>query len=44
MAEIQLKALLQKYKDEDRVLRKIEEYITLKLPKLITIYLEKEAR
>jgi hypothetical protein len=44
MAEIQLKALLQKYKNENKVLQKIEEYVTLKLPKLIAIYLEKEAR
>jgi len=44
MAQDQLTFLLNKYKDDEKALRKIDEYMINKLPRLLSIFLEKEMR
>jgi len=44
MAQKQLTFLLDKYKDNEKALRKIDEYMTTKLPQHLSIYLGKELR
>ena len=44
MAQEQLTFLLNKYKDNEKALRKIDEYMTTKLPQHLSIYLGKELR
>ena len=44
MAQEQLTFLLNKYKDNEKALQKINELMMTKLPRLLTIFLEKEIR